>query len=50
MREVYEHYYVKNDDEEDVHIAMDGIMCNLLRDLGYGEGIDIFDSTPKWYA
>lgn len=37
-------------DKEDTHIAMDGIMCTLLRSLGYGEGIDIFNSTPKWYA
>lgn len=50
MREAYQLYYVGNDDAEDVHIAMDGIICNLLRQLGYGEGVDIFNSTPKWYA
>lgn len=37
-------------DEEDAHREMDGIMANLLRQLGYGEGIDIFDNTRKWYA
>jgi hypothetical protein len=50
MREACQYHYVENNDQEDVHITMDGIMCNLLRDLGYGEGIDIFESTPKWYA
>lgn len=37
-------------DEEDTHRDMDNIMCNLLRDLGYGKGIDIFKDTPKWYS
>ncbi len=50
MREAYEHHYVENDDEEYVHIVMDDIICNLLRQLGYGEGIDIFNNTPKWYS
>ena len=50
MQEAYETHYVKEDDEEVVHIVMDGIMCDLLRQLGYGEGIDIFNNTPKWYS
>lgn len=50
MREAYETYYVEHGDEEEVHDAMDAIMCDLLRQLGYGEGIDIFNNTPKWYA
>lgn len=50
MQEAYEEYYLKDNDEEVVHIVMDGIMCSLLRLLGYGEGIDIFNNTPKWYA
>lgn len=37
-------------DEEYVHIKMDDIMCDLLRSLGYGEGIDIFNNTPMWYS
>ena len=37
-------------DEEDSHAEMDGLMCDLLRSLGYGDGIDIFNKTPKWYA
>ncbi len=38
------------DDEERSHAIADGLMCDLLRELGYGEGIDIFESMPKWYA
>ena len=30
-------------DEEDAHSKMDGIMADLLRRLGYREGIDIFE-------
>lgn len=37
-------------DEEDAHSKMDGIMADLLRQLGYGEGIDIFENTNKWYS
>lgn len=37
-------------DEEYAHSKMDGIMADLLRQLGYGEGIDIFENTNKWYS
>lgn len=37
-------------DEEDAHIEMDYLMCNLLRSLGYGDGVDIFENTDKWWA
>lgn len=37
-------------DEELTHVVMDNTMCDLLRSLGYGEGIDIFCNTPKWYS
>ena len=37
-------------DEEDQHIDADELMCNVLRSLGYGDGVDIFDDMHKWYA
>lgn len=37
-------------DEENQHIDADELMCDVLRSLGYGDGIDIFDSMHKWYA
>ena len=47
MQEIHDRYL---DDEEVVHSEMDDLMCDLLRELGYGEGVDIFDKTHKWYA
>lgn len=37
-------------DKERSHIKMDRLMADLLRQLGYGEGIDVFENTDKWYA
>ena len=37
-------------DTELCHEYMDDLMCDVLRELGYGEGIDVFESTHKWYA
>lgn len=39
-----------SDDPECRHGAGDDLMCNLLRSLGYGEGIEIYDNWTKWYA
>lgn len=36
--------------EESWHSSMDDLMCRVLIDLGYGEGVDIFYNTPKWYS
>lgn len=37
-------------DQEDSHRAADDLMCELLYDLGYKKGIEIFEDMPKWYA
>jgi len=37
-------------DEEDQHKNADDLICNVLRSLGYGDGIDIFEKMHKWYA
>ena len=37
-------------DEEMCHIEMDDYMCDVLRQLGFEEGVAIFMDTPKWYA
>jgi len=37
-------------DPESTHYEMDDVMCDLLCALGYGAGIEIFNSTSKWYA
>lgn len=40
----------KNDDEEGRHVFMDKLMCEVLIELGYKAGVDIFEGTCKWYA
>lgn len=50
MTDAYRYWWEAEHDEEYVHHNMDDIMCDLLRSLGYGEGIDIFENTPKWYS
>lgn len=47
MKNIYKQYY---DDPEIGHERMDRCMAELLRDLGYGDGIDIFDKQYKWYC
>ena len=42
--------FVKDDDLEGRHVAMDELMYNVLISLGYGDGVDIFNNTYKWYA
>ena len=37
-------------DTDDRHMAMDELMCFVLRDLGYKDGVDIFEASDKWYA
>lgn len=37
-------------DPEAAHHDMDDLMCEVLESLGYGEGVEIFRNTYKWYA
>lgn len=37
-------------DEETAHGEMDDLMVELLRRLGYGEAMDVFEKQDKWYA
>lgn len=41
--------YERYEDEAETHINMDGLMCQVLSDLGYSEGVDIFCKQDKWY-
>lgn len=57
MNESKSDYYVRelqslqNDsDTEKVHAVADGILCELLRDLGYGEVVDAYEQLDMWYA
>ena len=32
------------------HIDADELMCELLADLGYGEGVRYFREIERWYS
>jgi len=32
------------------HLKADNIISDLLRELGYGEVVDIYDEVDKWYT
>lgn len=40
----------RNNNTEMAHILADELMCKLLRELGYDEGVDIFEKMSKWYS
>lgn len=42
--------YSKSPFISDAHMDADALMMNVLESLGYGEGVEIFDSMEKWYA
>lgn len=37
-------------DPEDCHWEHDRLMCKVLIELGYLEGVEVFNNTKKWYA
>lgn len=37
-------------DPEVSHAAADDLMCEALRGLGYGEGIDLFEESTTYYS
>ena len=38
------------EDPEQAHADADQMMCDVLRHLGYGAGVDVFLKMLKWYA
>ena len=40
----------RSGDQENDHLEMDRLMCDLLTDLGYEDGVSYFENTDKWYA
>ena len=37
-------------DVEVAHACMDDVLCRVLMELGYRDGVAIFDEQDKWYA
>ena len=35
---------------ETCHYEMDKLMCEVLSDLGYEEGVKVFENTERWYS
>ena len=49
MKTIQESYSC-DDDLEFLHREMDRLMCDCLEDLGYEDGVKVFQETDKWYA
>ena len=32
------------------HIDADDLICELLKELGYGDGVRYFEDMEKWYS
>ena len=50
MKELKIEYECVTHDTETVHVKMDNLMKEVLISLGYEEGVEIFQTTHKWYA
>ena len=37
-------------DREEGHVIADDLLCDVLIQLGYDEGVTIYSSMDKWYA
>ncbi len=37
-------------DKEARHSNMDGLMCKLLKKLGYKKGVEVFEEVEKHYS
>ena len=45
-----EYIFTPNFDLERSHGMADDLLCEILKELGYGEGVKIFEDADKWYA
>ena len=41
---------LQSSDNEAAHSDMDNLMCELLKSLGYTEGVEVFQNQQRWYA
>lgn len=39
-----------SDDQEENHGEADRLLCQVLAQLGYGDGVRVFRNMAKWYA
>jgi hypothetical protein len=50
MSAIYQECYVEDLDPEMAHYKVDMLINEVLVGLGYGKGLDIFKTSPKWYG
>lgn len=51
MKEIAESKdYKKFRDSENLHMEADMLLCRVLIELGYIDGVKIFKEMEKWYA
>lgn len=50
MLELKKKHIDDEDDKEVFHYNADCLMCDLLSELGYREGAELFLNEPKWYS
>jgi hypothetical protein len=43
-------FSISNGDMETQHRFADDLLCDVLKDLGYGDGIEVYESIDKWYT
>ena len=37
-------------DREVAHVDADDLMCELLKSLGYGAGVKVYEEEEKWHS
>jgi hypothetical protein len=50
IRELNELAATGEGDIEAAHGNADGILCELLTELGYADVVEAWNKVPKWYA
>ena len=46
MKEIIDAY----SDTEQCHMVMDGFLCELLKEEGYHEVVELFEVQDRWYS
>jgi len=49
MQAVIDYRIKKLESVQYAHADADELLCEALRELGYGAGVDIYESFNKWY-
>lgn len=50
LEEMKEIFKANERDTEQDHSAADSLMCEVLTQLGYGDGVRVFEEADKWYS